>query len=63
MNKTPFKTLNRRERKSYIPLPRLERRNQWLKRWWFAYHKDVGMFLWSLVFVFVAAEAIIQIGK
>ena len=57
-----FKPLNRRESKSYIPLPRVERRRRHLARFWFNYHRDIGRFLWSLVFVFVAAEVILIYG-
>jgi hypothetical protein len=58
----PWKPLNVREPKSYIPLPRVERRTRHLARFWFNYHKDIGRFLWSLVFIVVAAEAILIYG-
>lgn len=58
----PFKTYTRIERKSYIPLPRVERRKRHLTRFWFNYNHAIGFVCWSMVFVFVAAEGILIYG-
>lgn len=53
----PFVPLNKRQPKSYIPLPRLERRRNLVRRWWYAHNEEVGMFLWMIVIVMVCTGA------
>ena len=57
-----FVALNRRQVKSYIPLPRVERRRRHLTRFWFNYNHAIGFVCWSMVFVLVAAEGILIYG-
>lgn len=58
----PFRPLNVRQPKSYIPTPRLERRSKWLQRWWYAHNEDIGLICWSVVVFIGFVEVVLIYG-